>query len=108
MAAQVLHDAFKRHGGPFFAMNCAAIPAEMLKSELFGHMKAAFTGAECDHFVESATMPLAIGAKLGRAIQERVVMPLGSDRPVGINVASAARPAPHLADDATSAPSECR
>jgi DNA-binding NtrC family response regulator len=99
VAARVLHDASKRHGGPFVAINCAAIPAELLESELFGHTKGAFTGAVAERagrFVEArggtllldeiGDMPLAMQAKLLRAIQERAVMPLGASRPVDIDV----------------------
>jgi CheY-like chemotaxis protein len=99
VAARVLHDASKRHGGPFVAINCAAIPAELLESELFGHTKGAFTGAVAERagrFVEArggtlfldeiGDMPLSMQAKLLRAIQERAVMPLGANRPVDIDV----------------------
>ncbi|SAL48338.1 sigma-54-dependent transcriptional regulator [Caballeronia humi] len=99
VAARVLHDASKRRDGPFVAINCAAIPAELLESELFGHAKGAFTGAVSERagrFVEArrgtlfldeiGDMPLAMQAKLLRAIQERSVMPLGSNRPVDIDV----------------------
>jgi DNA-binding NtrC family response regulator len=99
VAARVLHDASKRRDGPFVAINCAAIPAELLESELFGHTKGAFTGAVSERagrFVEArrgtlfldevGDMPLAMQAKLLRAIQERSVMPLGANRPVDIDV----------------------
>jgi DNA-binding NtrC family response regulator len=99
VAARVLHDVSKRKDGPFIAINCAAIPDELLESELFGHVKGAFTGAVSERpgrFVQAhggtlfldeiGDLPLAMQAKLLRAIQERVVTPLGSDRTVAIDV----------------------
>jgi DNA-binding NtrC family response regulator len=99
VAARVLHDVSKRKDGPFVAINCAAIPDELLESELFGHIKGAFTGAVSERpgrFVQAnrgtlfldeiGDLPLAMQAKLLRAIQERVVTPLGSDKTVTIDV----------------------
>jgi DNA-binding NtrC family response regulator len=104
VAARVLHDASKRRGKPFVAVNCAAIPADLLESELFGHVKGAFTGASADRtgcFVaadggtllldEVGDMPLPMQAKLLRVIQERQITPLGSNRltPVDIRLVAA-------------------
>ncbi|KKB63330.1 ATPase AAA [Robbsia andropogonis] len=99
VAAQVLHRASARAAGPFVAVNCAAIPGDLLESELFGHNKGAFTGAHADrrgHFEEAhggtlfldeiGDMPLAMQAKLLRVLQERQVTPLGANRPVTVDV----------------------
>ncbi|MCA7972052.1 sigma-54 dependent transcriptional regulator [Burkholderia sp. AU39826] len=99
VAARVLHAASARHAGPFVAVNCAAIPADLLESELFGHRRGAFTGAHADRagrlieadggtlfLDEIGDMPAAMQAKLLRALQERQVMPLGADRPAAIDI----------------------
>ncbi|MGX6999477.1 sigma-54-dependent transcriptional regulator [Caballeronia sp. KNU42] len=99
VAARVLHDVSLRKRGPFVAINCAAIPAELIESELFGHVKGAFTGAVADRpgrfaqanggtlfLDEIGDLPLNMQAKLLRAIQERVVTPLGGERNVSIDV----------------------
>ncbi|WP_175870575.1 sigma-54 dependent transcriptional regulator [Burkholderia sp. BCC0397] len=99
VAARVLHAASARHAGPFVAVNCAAIPADLLESELFGHRRGAFTGAHADRagrlveadggtlfLDEIGDMPAAMQAKLLRALQERQVTPLGADRPTAIDI----------------------
>ncbi|KVF66209.1 sigma-54-dependent transcriptional regulator [Burkholderia vietnamiensis] len=99
VAARVLHAASARHAGPFVAVNCAAVPAELLESELFGHRRGAFTGAHADRagrlveadggtlfLDEIGDMPAAMQAKLLRALQERQVTPLGADRPTTIDL----------------------
>ncbi|KVQ54893.1 AAA family ATPase [Burkholderia territorii] len=99
VAARVLHAASARHAGPFVAVNCAAIPADLLESELFGHRRGAFTGAHADRagrlveadggtlfLDEIGDMPAAMQAKLLRALQERQVTPLGADRPTPIDI----------------------
>ncbi|WP_250517144.1 sigma-54 dependent transcriptional regulator [Caballeronia sp. INDeC2] len=99
VAAQVLHRASARSGGPFVAVNCAAIPPELLESDLFGHGKGAFTGAHAERrgrfeqahggtlfLDEVGDMPLAMQAKLLRVLQERQVTPLGTNRPVAVDV----------------------
>ncbi|AZQ53646.1 sigma-54-dependent transcriptional regulator [Burkholderia cenocepacia] len=99
VAARVLHAASARHAGPFVAVNCAAIPADLLESELFGHRRGAFTGAHADRagrlveadggtlfLDEIGDMPAAMQAKLLRALQERQVTPLGADRATAIDI----------------------
>ncbi|AOJ27158.1 sigma-54-dependent transcriptional regulator [Burkholderia seminalis] len=99
VAARVLHAASARHAQPFVAVNCAAIPADLLESELFGHRRGAFTGAHADRagrlveadggtlfLDEIGDMPAAMQAKLLRALQERQVTPLGADRPTAIDI----------------------
>lgn len=99
IAARVLHRASARAGGPFVAVNCAAIPDELLESELFGHSKGAFTGAQSDRrgrveeahggtlfLDEIGDMPLPMQAKLLRVLQERQVTPLGTNRVVTVDV----------------------
>ncbi|MBI0331155.1 sigma-54-dependent transcriptional regulator [Burkholderia plantarii] len=99
VAARVLHRASARAGGPFVAVNCAAIPEALLESELFGHDKGAFTGAHAPRqgriaqahggtlfLDEIGDMPVAMQAKLLRVLQERQVTPLGAARPVAVDV----------------------
>ncbi|MFC0406802.1 sigma-54-dependent transcriptional regulator [Roseomonas elaeocarpi] len=90
VVAQAIHRHGRRAGKPFVAVNCAAIPAELLESLLFGHVRGAFTGATADRpgafreadggtlfLDEIGDMPPAMQAKLLRALQERQVTPLG-------------------------------
>ncbi|WP_250511182.1 sigma-54 dependent transcriptional regulator [Caballeronia sp. GACF4] len=99
VAAHVLHRASARAGGPFVAVNCAAIPADLLESELFGHGKGAFTGAHAQRrgrfeeahggtlfLDEVGDMPLAMQAKLLRVVQERQVTPLGANQTIAVDV----------------------
>ncbi|MET0935332.1 MAG: sigma-54 dependent transcriptional regulator [Luteibacter sp.] len=99
MVARTLHRAGSRAAAPFVAVNCAAIPPDLLESELFGHRKGAFSGATSDrkgYFREAeggtllldeiGDMPLAMQAKLLRVLQEGEVTPLGSSQPVPIDV----------------------
>ena len=98
VVARTIHRVGARSAGPFMALNCAAIPPDLLESELFGHVKGAFTGAVLERkgafreahggtlfLDEIGDMDLAMQAKILRAIQERVVAPVGG-RPQKIDV----------------------
>ena len=97
LVARALHVHGKRKDSPFIAVNCAAIPEDLLESELFGHVKGSFTGATADRagaFRDAANgtlfldeigdMPLAMQAKILRALQEQVITPVGG-KPVRTN-----------------------
>lgn len=99
LVAREIHLRSLRATGPFVAVNCAAIPKELLESELFGHMRGAFTGAVKDKrgrfelaaggtllLDEISELSIGLQAKLLRAIQERVIDPVGSEGPVEIDV----------------------
>ncbi|MEF3696643.1 sigma-54 interaction domain-containing protein [Desulfolutivibrio sp.] len=92
--ARAIHTQSPRRSGPFVAVNCGAIPGELLESELFGHAKGAFTDAKTARkgrfasakggtifLDEIGDMPLALQVKLLRVLQEKVFEPLGSDAP---------------------------
>jgi two-component system response regulator GlrR len=104
LVARAIHLASPRAGKPFVAVNCGAIPESLLESELFGHVKGAFTGAVSNHdglfqaadegtlfLDEIGDMPVALQVKLLRVLQERVVRPVGasSARPVDVRILSA-------------------
>jgi two-component system, NtrC family, response regulator PilR len=104
ITARALHDISPRSSGPFVAVNCGAIPQELLEAEFFGYRKGAFTGANTDRdgffqaaaggtlfLDEVAELPLAMQAKLLRALQERRVRMLGesNEQPVDVRVVSA-------------------
>lgn len=91
VVARLIHNNGPRAAGPFVAVNCGAIPPELMESELFGHMKGSFTGASQDKvglfqaasggtlfLDEVADLPLAMQVKLLRAIQEKTVRPVGA------------------------------
>ena len=97
--SQYIHNKSKRSGGDFIAVNCAAIPENLLESELFGHEKGAFTGATARRigkFEEASggtllldevtEMDPSLQAKLLRAIQEREIVRVGSNKPVKVDV----------------------
>jgi two-component system, NtrC family, response regulator AtoC len=99
LLARAIHFSGTRRDKPFVAVNCAAIPAELFESELFGFRKGAFTGASESRrgvfqhanggtllLDEIGDMPLHLQAKLLRVIEERRVMPLGAGQPVEVDV----------------------
>jgi len=98
LVARAVHRKGPRGGGPFVAVNCAAVPRELLEAELFGYARGAFTGAQRDKpglfqtadggtlfLDEIGEMPADVQAKLLRAIEEQVVIPVGSTRGVKVD-----------------------
>ena len=98
LIANALHHGSKRGGGPFIKINCAAIPKDLIESELFGYRRGAFTGAMMDKdglletaeggsllFDEIGEMPAYLQTKLLRVLQEREYRPIGSDRVVHVD-----------------------
>jgi DNA-binding NtrC family response regulator len=99
LVARTIHERSPRAGGPFVTLNCAAVPAELIESELFGHEKGSFTGASGRHIGkfeqadqgtifldEIGDMPLNMQAKLLRVLEEGEVERIGGDAPVTVNV----------------------
>ena len=99
LIARALHDRSPRHDGPFVTLNCAAVPGELIESELFGHEKGSFTGAASRHtgkfeqahrgtlfLDEIGDMPMMMQAKLLRVLEERQVERVGGDRPIPVDV----------------------
>jgi len=99
LIARALHDRSQRSAGPFVTLNCAAVPGELIESELFGHEKGSFTGAAARHLGkfeqahhgtlfldEIGDMPLVMQAKLLRVLEERQVERVGGDRAIPVDV----------------------
>jgi len=99
LVAQLIHSLGARSDQPFIAVNCGAIPKDLMESEFFGHMKGSFTGATSDKagffraadggtlfLDEVAELPLDMQAKLLRVIQEQQVRPVGSEQETPVNV----------------------
>jgi two-component system, NtrC family, response regulator PilR len=104
LVAQLIHESGARREGPFVAVNCGAIPTELMESELFGHKRGSFTGAVADKkgliqsaeggtlfLDEIADLPLHMQVKLLRVVQEKTVRPVGESReePVDVRILSA-------------------
>jgi DNA-binding NtrC family response regulator len=99
LVARTLHEKSHRAGGPFVTINCAAVPAELIESELFGHEKGSFTGAAQRHtgkfeqahrgtlfLDEIGDMPASMQAKLLRVLEEGEVERIGADKPTTVDV----------------------
>ena len=99
LVARTLHEKSHRASGPFVTLNCAAVPAELIESELFGHEKGSFTGAAQRHIGkfeqahrgtlfldEIGDMPVAMQAKLLRVLEEGEVERIGADKPTKVDV----------------------
>jgi len=99
LIARAIHAKSARKGGPLVTLNCAAVPAELIESELFGHEKGSFTGAASRHagkfeqahegtlfLDEIGDMPLHMQAKLLRVLEQSEVERIGGDKPIRVNV----------------------
>lgn len=99
LVARTIHEKSSRASGPFVTLNCAAVPAELIESELFGHEKGSFTGASGRHIGkfeqadqgtifldEIGDMPLNMQAKLLRVLEEGEIERIGGDKPIAVNV----------------------
>ena len=99
LIARTIHEKSNRRDGPYVTLNCAAVPAELIESELFGHEKGSFTGAASRHIGkfeqandgtlfldEIGDMPLAMQAKLLRVLEQGEVERIGSDKPIKVSV----------------------
>lgn len=98
LVARTIHQRSARRAGPFVTLNCAAVPAELIESELFGHEKGAFTGATSRHIGkfeqagggslfldEIGDMPLGMQAKLLRVLEEGEIERVGGDQPIAVD-----------------------
>lgn len=112
LAARAIHQQSSRSNAAFIAVNCGAIPAELMESELFGHLKGSFTGANQDKqglfqaaqggtlfFDEIADLPLHMQVKLLRVIQEKAMRPVGSQREEAVDVRILSATHKHLAKE---------
>ncbi len=99
LLAEGIHKASARSGGPFVKVNCGALPEHLLESELFGHMRGAFTGAVSDKpgrfrlasggtlfLTEVGDLPLPLQVKLLTVLDDQCIYPLGATRPVSVDV----------------------
>ena len=99
LVARMIHESGARRDGPFIAVNCGAIPTELMESELFGHKRGSFTGAVADKkglvqtaeggtlfLDEVADLPLHMQVKLLRVVQEKTVRPIGESREETVDV----------------------
>ena len=99
LIARTLHEKSPRRAGPFISLNCAAVPAELMETELFGHEKGSFTGAASRHtgkfeqahhgtlfLDEIGDMPLTMQAKLLRVLEEGEIERVGGDKPFSVDV----------------------
>jgi transcriptional regulator with GAF, ATPase, and Fis domain len=98
LLARLIHENSSRAAGPFVSLNCSAIGAPLAESELFGHVKGAFTGADHNRpgrfrtaeggtlfLDEIGDLPLEIQPKLLRALEEKTILPVGADAEVKVN-----------------------
>src|ERR1700687_5695557 len=111
LVARMIHECGARHEGPFVAVNCGAIPTELMESELFGHKRGSFTGAVVDKIGliqsaergtllldEVADLPLHMQVKLLRVVQEKTLRPVGAAREETVDVRILSATHKNLAD----------